>query len=200
MDWRSPTARSGVLIAVVVAVVIVLVLVIETRIGRYERYLEGFWEAPAGWAAEAGVDAAYLSIGPAIGGGGEPWNSLRGRISWTTRHAGYLVMTRDGETVYNGPIELEYSSWVSRYWSALWSPTARYSVRAATVDTGESDGTALDPDRVLPAELDLDLSLNDGSLALSTPDTVWGFFYKNHEGSVAGSLAAEAAEQDAGMK
>lgn len=184
----NPTTTRKLAIAVVV--ILVILIAVWFIVARYEEYLTGFWEADSTWASEAGLDSAYLKLAPVSSG----W------LAWTTRRAGYLVMARGGETVYNGPIELAYSSWWSRMWTASWTPTARYHISSVAVTEfggaakdGDADaepliaagagGITAAPGGAFPANLSLTASILNGSLALTTKEVVWGFFYKNHEAS-----------------
>jgi len=166
--------RALLVAALVVGVVLVAV---AFALGRYETYLTGFWEADSQWARAAGVDAAFLTLAAPA----SRWGA------WTTVRPGYLVMTRDGETVYNGAIELAYRSWASRGWSAAATPAARYAARVTLTEKPPADDAAPvggAPNSVLPAALSLTLSMTEGSLALHTSDTLWGMFYKNFEASI----------------
>ena len=159
--------RARRILVAVLVVLLVLAVCVWWRSRRYDAYLGGLWVADAGWLADAGLDSAYLYVGEVGGGAGA------GGILSVSRPA-YLVMERGGELVCNQGLDLARPRLDARAAAdVLMSPVRRMRTRAKlTYDDAASACT--------PGALDLAVSIEGGSLALSAGGVVYGLFFKDH--------------------
>jgi hypothetical protein len=149
---------------IVLAVIAVLIVVAAAVVGRrrYGAYLSGFWVGDPGFLARARLSEMQLFLGPPSGGGRE----------------GYLIV-KDlaGELI-----------WCDALTARVRGDLARPYRGAATFEFDSSDGA----EPPLPADLNVALSVMDGSLTLHSDSEVYAFFRKDF----AASAVALAAYED----
>lgn len=170
-------SMSQLLIGAVIVLVLVLVASAWNSRERYLRYLGGVWAGEPGFLERAGLGGLQLFVPP--DGGAD--------------RLGYLIMTLpDGSFVANTALRLRLAA---GGWGPAWRDAARlrapvandtWCVGAETEFPDLGDDLGEEP---FPEQVQLVLSVLDGTLAIRDDEKVYAFLTKD----MVATAAAEAA-------
>lgn len=167
------TMRCYATIVALITAMIIAAVAVSAR--RYDNYLEGLWAGDPGYLETAKLSDFQFYIGPRNGDG--------------SRH-GYMIMVdSDGGTVANTAFTLNEPSAIRRAAAA-----GRNLLR--TEKDSYKINIVLSTDEPIPfpaGELSATMSIYDGTLTLTSGDTVYAFLEKDMAASAAASAAALTA-------
>lgn len=147
---------------IVAAILVVLVVIVIAKLAqRYEKYTTGLWVGDSSFLQKADLRDMQLFLGPAEGG----------------KRQGYLIMAgTDGNLISNQAIEVCGGG----QWSA-----AKQWLRAENDSCRSRVNITCDEQDLFPTQLNMAVSILNGTLTLYDDEKVYAFLVKDASASSA---------------